>query len=254
VKRIFHLNFSARIGSRGAKTFFQNGRMILYAVFSYFYGISALAHDLVGFFWVTDEPTALNDPENFRSKQNYELCKEPKVKEFDPTELTMLHVVSVRHTRVGMEFNFAFSHSEKPYPKRSKTDINLCQTPKLRDTFVRHYPKHEFYYAFNKLVMQLHVVCRVAHSLSFCRPKIQTRCYWRVVRWKLLARIMCAECDFQQQFSRVHVCLMRISVDYCSLHDSLKTETLSFCRRPHFVTPKITPLECSPSVRIASER
>lgn len=56
-----------------------------------------------------------------------------------------------------------------PRSRQSTTDINLCvalaalsRPGKPWDTFVWHYPKHEFYYAFNKLVMQLHVVCQAA--------------------------------------------------------------------------------------------
>lgn len=65
----------------------------------------------------------------------------------------------------------------------------------------------------------------------------------------MLAKIMCAECNFQ----RVHVCLMRRSVDAEMLRQkapkSAKTrKTPSFCRRPHFVTPQNYSLRAGPGI------
>lgn len=62
---------------------------------------------------------------------------------------------------------------------------------KPRNTFVRHYPKHEFYYAFNKLVMQFHVV-------SVC-PEMQTDVF-RDESEKLLGKLCVQSAIFNSNF------------------------------------------------------
>lgn len=96
-------------------------------------------------------------------------------------ELKAVHDCSVRRTTTNFqEFNLNPSNITNRYQfmRPRKT---------IRDTFVWHYPKHEFYYAFNKL----------ADAIACCLP-LHTE--HSGGERKLLGKIMFAEWNFQQHF------------------------------------------------------
>lgn len=110
-----------------------------------------------------------------------------------------------------------FNLNPSPNPSKYQKQILIYAWGKPRDTFVWHYPKHEFYYAFNKLVMQLHVVCM---------PEIQTDVLAK--REKIAWENYVCRVQFQQQFS----CSCLLNAIFCRLSPgkaspkALKTETV----------------------------
>lgn len=128
--------------------------------------------------------------------------------------------------------------------------LSLGRLRKTSGHFMWRHPKHEFYYAFNKLLMQLHVVCS---------SQIQTDVFVSVVErereWEWEENCLGKLCVWSGIFSsncRVHVCLMWNSVDYVRRENrlkALKTETVvlsstAFCNTENYSLRVFISLRC----------